>query len=132
MRKRYDKDCKAKVAIEAMKGDRMLQEIATVRSGKGGKDRYVPFLWRFWPSCRSTSTRRAPSSCRQYRPLTGSGSSCAGRRAHQDGRRSVHSIRHSCATHLLEAGADVRTVSELLGHASIETTARYTHVRWKP
>jgi site-specific recombinase XerD len=115
-----------------------------VREGKGQKSRLVPLsevllqqlreYWRLHRRRVQDSPWLFPSRDRS-KPLDVSGlqKACteARRRAGLTKHATPHSLRHSYATHLLEAGTDIRTVQALLGHSCISTTTRYTHVRRK-
>lgn len=119
---------------------------ALVREGKGERDRVVPFstmaaatLAEYLGGERKAHVRRVRKEDQAALYLAGLGRmrrsmiskrfSMAMERANlADRGLTVHSIRHACASHLLAAGADVRYVSELLGHRDLSTTAIYTHV----
>jgi len=110
--------------------------------GKGRKERIVPVGRKALEALEAYLTRERPDLDRQQGPhlfLTHSGRRmgretlwrlvkkyCA--RAGVSRRVSPHTLRHSFATHLLEGGADLRSVQEMLGHVDIGTTQVYTHV----
>lgn len=119
-----------------------------VRHGKGNKDRYVPLPQRTLELLRDYwSTHRNPSLifpaegrghidlAKATEPMSKSSVQDAFRAAlKQSGinkRASVHTLRHSWATHLLEAGVHLRLIQEYLGHSSPATTSVYTHLTVK-
>jgi integrase/recombinase XerC len=111
--------------------------------GKGRKERSVPYGV---PAARALGAWRGDARTELARPGSGPALFLGARGQRIDPRtvrRMVHSrladvpgapdlgphgLRHSAATHLLEGGADLRAVQELLGHASLATTQIYTHV----
>ena len=114
--------------------------IIRVEQGKGRKDRYVmlsasllELLRGWWRAARPQGwlfpgrDRVQPMTTRQLNRAC----HAAAQMAEIDKRVSLHTLRHSFATHLLEQNVDVRVIQVLLGHAKLDTTALYTRVATK-
>src|SRR5215211_959309 len=119
-----------------------------VRHGKGAKDRYVPLpkrtlqlLRAYWQTHRHPALL-FPAEGREHlelakatEPMSKSSVQDAFRASLKESgnnkRASVHTLRHSWATHLLEAGVNLRLIQEWLGHSSPATTSVYTHLTVK-
>jgi integrase/recombinase XerD len=118
-------------------------ETLAVRKGKGGKDRLVPLGFRALEWLRlylkTTRPRLATEAGEQALFITGYGErfnvNALGNHIRKLMEKaglarpgSCHLLRHSCATHMHERGADIRVIQQLLGHARLDTTAIYTEV----
>jgi integrase/recombinase XerD len=108
-----------------------------IRNGKGGKDRYVPMPERLLEMLRAYWKLHKPSSYFFFSKDKNTALSesslqntfkAALRESGISKAASIHTLRHSYATHLLERGIDLRVIQELLGHKSPQTTAIYTHL----
>jgi len=117
------------------RGDIDLREgLVHVRSGKGGKQRLVPF----GPPAAEALAEWMESSSGEALFLNHRGGRLSTRSMYRIVRNSgvkngltdvhPHALRHTCATHMLAGGADLRAIQEQLGHASLSTTQRYAHV----
>jgi integrase/recombinase XerD len=131
--------------VRDVDSDRMMVH---VRKGKGAKDRYVPLpvptlemLRRYWCTHRHPEwlfpapTKSGVPLSTATKPMSIDGVQRAFKAALQESgihkKATVHTLRHSYATHLLEAGVNLRVIQSYLGHSSPKTTAIYTHLTRK-
>jgi site-specific recombinase XerD len=124
-----------RLRVEDIDSQRM---VITVRDGKGGRDRMtmlprglLELLRAYWKQERPTGPELFPGRKPETvltRAAVNKALKQAARRAQIRKRVTPHCLRHCFATHLLEAGTDLRTLQVLLGHASIRTTVRYAQV----
>ena len=139
----YGAGLRVSEAVGLEKGGVDLDDRLVRVTGKGGKERVVPVGRPAVDALRRYLARGRPYLDRRHRPelflnakgggLTRTGAFLILRRLAEvaglePGRVHPHLLRHSFATHLLEGGADLRSVQELLGHADLGTTELYTHV----
>jgi len=139
----YGSGLRISEALGLERGGVQLDERLVRCVGKGGKERVVPIGRRAAEALRRYLARGRPYLDRRSRPelflnakggaLTRAGAflilrRLAERAGLEPGRVHPHLLRHSFATHLLEGGADLRSVQEMLGHADLQTTELYTHV----
>jgi integrase/recombinase XerD len=140
----YAAGCRASEVVGLTTADLHLDAGFCKCEGKGGKQRIVPLgrpainaLRAYLDGLRPRLVATAPDANRVFVSRGGKPLSREMlwvvvkkyvRRAGLHAKVSPHTLRHSFATHLLAGGADLRTVQEMLGHASIQTTQRYTHV----
>jgi len=116
-----------------------LQQRQVLIRGKGNKERVVPLTEQAVEAIEDYLRHRVKTKSRHLFVSTTGGHAIQGRivnrilnrilrRAGMEGQGiTPHKLRHTFATHLIRNGADIRTVQELLGHADIQTTARYLH-----
>jgi site-specific recombinase XerD len=114
------------------------RQVIVVRTGKGKRDRQVPLSPRLLRCLREYYKRERPRGEYLFPGRSGDGAMskmafCKAlkptvRKAGIGKKVTAHVFRHSYCTHLIEAGADLRSVQLLMGHASIQSTARYVHL----
>lgn len=132
----YDCGLRSAEAVALRLADVRRDEGMLIVHGKGSKTRMVPFSARTLAAIDAWLGLRSEAKCEALlTSLTGRalGTSDVRRIVAEAGRRvglevHPHMLRHSCATHLMTGGADIRVIQEFLGHATLATTAVYTHV----